>query len=50
MNHKLIQKIKLLVLKSHVESVSGGGVPVLCYHHLAPQGGLWAVIICIQIF
>ncbi|EMK25782.1 polysaccharide deacetylase family protein [Leptospira kirschneri] len=21
------------------ESVSGGGVPVLCYHHLAPQGG-----------
>ncbi|UOG32580.1 polysaccharide deacetylase family protein [Leptospira noguchii] len=23
----------------HSESVSGGGVPVLCYHHLAPQGG-----------
>ncbi|EMK11375.1 MULTISPECIES: polysaccharide deacetylase family protein [Leptospira] len=22
-----------------VESVSGGGIPVLCYHHLAPEGG-----------
>ncbi|MBM9500608.1 polysaccharide deacetylase family protein [Leptospira sp. 201903071] len=22
-----------------IESVSGGGVPVLCYHHLAPEGG-----------
>ncbi|TGK20420.1 polysaccharide deacetylase family protein [Leptospira stimsonii] len=22
-----------------IDSVSGGGVPVLCYHHLAPEGG-----------
>lgn len=26
-------------IQSASESVSGGGVPVLCYHHLAPQGG-----------
>ncbi|WP_036026944.1 polysaccharide deacetylase family protein [Leptospira noguchii] len=26
-------------IQSAYESVSGGGVPVLCYHHLAPQGG-----------